>query len=165
MLDLKLSYEASRNRTYNQEISRNRYTFEGSCIGSQLGSDADRVILMGEWWVSGDMQASLGVSHMRDGEGDLFAEWDTPWIDPENPDSVLDYQEPFPSGIVEGTTTFFTGVEGNILKNLNYSLTAEYRLYSNKNNIKGQSDSDFYLGINLMWDFAIGIDNVLTYGN
>ena len=96
-------------------------------------------------------------------EGGLFDEWTTPWLDPENPDSLFDYNEPFPTGTVEGKTTIFIGSKGNFFKNINYSLTAEYWLYSNFQNVKGQKDEDFQLSFELTWDFKYPFKNGLSH--
>ncbi len=110
---------------------------------------------MGSWWPRNKLNVDLFLSYTRKGEGGLFAEWDTPWLDPENPDSLWNFEEPFPSGTVQGKTTIGAGINGNIFEHLNYSLTAEYMLFSNYQNIVGEEEKLWKAGMDIEWAFAI----------
>lgn len=105
--DLELQYQRVSNWTFNQMYPRNRYLNDGAPVGDVLGNDYDQVSLkLTRWWEQ-QFAVSLNLSYLRQGEGRIDAEWTQPWIDAEG-----DYSEPFPTGVVEKTSTVSIGLRG-----------------------------------------------------
>jgi len=106
-LDLKGEYLRINNRVYNQFLSRNRYVNRGELIGNNFGPDGDRCSLSAEKWLQSENRVSFGVSYRRKGEGRYNDKWRAPWLF-----SGSDYDEPFPTGVVEKKFAAEFGFEG-----------------------------------------------------
>ncbi len=105
-----LEYTRAAPRTYNAQLSYQRWQQHGQPLAHPRGSDFDRVSLQCSYngWLF--LQPALITAYSRTGEHGLFADWDTPWLDPAAGD---DYSEPFPTGVVEkewATTLQLTGL-------------------------------------------------------
>jgi hypothetical protein len=108
--DLEFEYERINNWTFNQMHARNRYLNDGRPIGSALGNDYDLTSLRVIRWVRSDLQSSLKLSYYRQGEGRIDAPWTEPWAEVDGA-----YSEPFPTGVVQKTTTMAFGVKGFVI--------------------------------------------------
>jgi hypothetical protein len=108
--DLEFQYERVNNWTFNQMHARNRYLNDGRPIGSALGNDYDLTSLRVIRWVRSDLQSSLKLSYYRQGEGRIDAPWTEPWVEVDGA-----YSEPFPTGVVQRTTTLALGVKGFVV--------------------------------------------------
>lgn len=105
--DLKGEYLRIDNRVYNQFLSRNRYANRGELIGNDFGPDGDRWSLIAEKWFQTENRVSLNVSYQRKGSGKYNDKWSAPWLF-----SGADYDEPFPTGVVEKKFATEFGFEG-----------------------------------------------------
>lgn len=97
-LDFNLEYSRVANWTFNQALDRNRYLFNGDLIGGALGNDYEHLNLTLKRWFGDNTALSAKLVYHRQGEGRVTAEWTAPWFDIEG-----DYDEPFPTGVVETT--------------------------------------------------------------
>lgn len=94
--DVKLEYVRLTNRTYHQRDPRNRYLYRNKLIGHPLGPDADSVALSLRFWPTRTVFAELEAAYRRKGEGSIYKPWDEPWLL-----AAGEYEEPFPTGVVE----------------------------------------------------------------
>ncbi len=129
--NLELTYDHIRNRTYNQMCPYNRYENEGIPIGDSLGPDHDRFGLFYDWHISDFLFLTASVTFQRRGEGRLTDEWTAPWLDSQ------DYQEDFPSGIVEKTTKAHLALIAQKNHRWQSKLALEYVDIRNDKNIRG----------------------------
>lgn len=90
-----LEYTAVQRYVYSQRKVVNYYLHDDRIIGCQLGPDADIVTASVSWCGLPHLTAELTGSYTRNGEADVYEGW---------PDSVST-GGPFPSGIVEKTST------------------------------------------------------------
>ncbi|MCP4569753.1 MAG: hypothetical protein GY841_19405, partial [FCB group bacterium] len=97
--DLKIEYVRIANRTYHQADPRNRYIYRNKLLGHPLGPDADSLSFKARFWPSDGFFAEIEFAYRRKGRGSIDAPWDEPWLD-----VVGDYEEPFPTGVVEKAT-------------------------------------------------------------
>lgn len=105
--DLALEYSRVANWTFNQSLSRNRYTFKNDLISGSRGNDYDLASLKLTRWFGRQMAASINGSLSRTGEGSVTSDWNEPWMQVEG-----DYSEPFPTGTVEKTSTVSLSLKG-----------------------------------------------------
>lgn len=96
--DLRIGYTRVSNWTYNQIDPRNRYSYLGRPIADVRGNDYDEASLGIRRWFTPASSLTATVTYRRQGEGRIAAEWTEPWIL-----ATGDYQEPFPTGVVEST--------------------------------------------------------------
>ncbi len=90
-----LEYTAVQRYVYSQRKEANYYLHDGRIIGCQLGPDADMATASLSWCGMPGITAELTGSYLRNGEADVYEGW---------PDSVST-GGPFPSGVVEETTS------------------------------------------------------------
>ncbi len=95
-VDIKAEYSRVTNRTYNQNLTRNRYVYDGELLSAALGNDYDFSKIKIIRWFSSDFYSALNLSYYRQGEGRVLDDWTQPWFDIDG-----DYSEPFPTGTVE----------------------------------------------------------------
>lgn len=102
-----VSYEGITNRTYNAIEPRYRYQNHGLPLGSQLGNDGDLLRLDLLCWPDARLRLNGFWEYRRQGEGRVDAPFDRSYL---NYTLQEGYSEPFPSGIVQKTTTLGLGM-------------------------------------------------------
>lgn len=106
-IDTRLEYTRVTNRTFNQILERNRYVTGHVPIADVNGNDYDLTTAELIRWLTPNLAARLNLSYKQQGEGRINAPWTEPWMD-----VIGDYDEPFPTGTVEKTSTLALGVRG-----------------------------------------------------
>ncbi len=150
--DVKLEYVKITNRTYHQSQPRNRYLFRNKLLGHPLGPDADSLSLVLRFWPGLRQYAELELSYSRHGEGSIYAPWDEPWADVEG-----DYDEPFPTGVVEKSINLAVRLSGYLpltrytSDHLFITIEGGYSTFENHFNIQGQSGHTARINISLTW--------------
>ena len=133
-IDLKAEYTRVTNWTFNQMLPRNRYLNDGKPIGDVRGNDYDLAQLWVYYWFwPRHLRCNLSASYYRQGEGRITADWTSPWSDAEG-----DYDEPFPTGIVEKTMTFSAGVRGFVGEHGFVDIEAGLDRVTNRFHIEGE---------------------------
>ena len=117
--DIKAEYTRVTNWSFNQSLERNRYLYEGNLIGSALGNDYDQTLLWLIKWFGDDVAASLNLSYLRQGEGEVTDEFTQPWLL-----ATGTYSEDFPTGVVEKTFTASIGCRAFVKNHFYVSLEA-----------------------------------------
>ncbi|MDH4156193.1 MAG: capsule assembly Wzi family protein [candidate division Zixibacteria bacterium] len=132
--DMKAEYTRVTNWSFNQALQRNRYLYEGSLIGGALGNDYDQTRFWFIKWFGDDMAASLSLSYVRQGEGEVTEEFTQPWLL-----ATGAYSEEFPTGVVEKTFTASMSLQGFVENHFFFSLEAGADWHRNYRHISGDS--------------------------
>ncbi len=135
-LDIMCDYTRVNNWTFNQVLPRNRYLNDNRPLGEVRGNDYDLIRLTIRRWLGDDLHASLNLSHIRQGEGRIDAIWDAPWLGVEG-----DYSEPFPTGVVEKTSTASLGLKGFPLAFVFVDLEVGVDFVSDRLHVEGADDT------------------------
>ncbi len=159
--DIKLEYTRITNRTYHQLYPRNRYLYRDKPLGHPLGPDADSLSVKARIWPRPTMFAEIELAYRRHGEGSLHKPWDEPWMA-----AAGDYDEPFPTGVVEKSLLVAIRSQGYLplgdyaRRHLYFSLDAGWGNITNAGNIDGRAATAAWIDMTLTWlGFAdIGID-------
>ena len=150
--DIKLEYTRITNRTYHQRNPRNRYLYRNKLLGHPLGPDADSLSFMVRFWPGVGQQVKLELAYRRHGEGSIYGPWTEPWFDVED-----DYDESFPSGVVEKSLFVAAGVKGYlpffkyVSDHVYVSIDAGYGAIRNAGNTGGKDSSERWLNLSLSW--------------
>jgi len=99
---IEMEYTRIANYTYNQLKSRNVYINQGYPIGHPFGPDHESLKMMYAYHFKNCLTAEITAYIQNRGEGRLGDQWDALWLSP-------DYQENFPSGVVEKTRGISAG--------------------------------------------------------
>jgi hypothetical protein len=157
--DVKLEYVRITNRTYHQRRPRNRYLYRNKLLGHPLGPDADSLSLCLSFR-PGDLQViRLEVARSRHGEGSVFGIWDEPWME-----ATGDYNEPFPTGVVQKALGLAVRVEGYMPfsrlteHHLFLSFEAGYADFDNYNHVAGSGGSTAWMNLSFSWLGGLVID-------
>ncbi len=102
-LSLNLEYTKIANRTYKTVKPEEVLAFRGVPLGHPLGNDFDHWNVGISYWLRPDLWLKFSFLKTRKGEGSLFSPWDSPWV---NYTVAEGYHEPFPTGLVEKTSSF-----------------------------------------------------------
>lgn len=143
LFDTKAEYLKITNRTYNQNLDRNRYENRGELIGHPFGPDGDRYSVSFIKWFENNKKASLNIAYQRKGEGRYDAQWDTPWDDVDN------YSEPFPTGVVEKSFMFSAGFVGYIKSYLYIEAASGIDFIDNYDNSNGVTKTIPFFSVRL----------------
>jgi len=150
--DIKLEYVRIANRTYHQSQPRNRYLYRNELLGHPLGPDADSLSIVFRFWPSFKQYTELELSYSRHGEGSIYAPWSEPWEDVEG-----DYNEPFPSGVVEKSINLAVRINGYlpfgryISEHIFATIEGSYSSIDNRFNVEGQDDHTSRINLSLTW--------------
>ncbi len=150
--DLKAEYVRITNRTYHQRDPRNRYLYRNKLTGHPLGPDADSVSIKARFWPHERFFAEIELAYRRHGEGSIYKPWDEPWEEIEG-----DYDESFPTGIVEKSTLVAFRAKGYLpfmrytREHLFISLDAGWGEIENYQNVDGRSKTAGWIDISLSW--------------
>lgn len=132
-LELNVLYTAITNRTYNTVSPAQKYIRKNKCIGHELGNDFDLLTISLSRWHLPWLQNTLTFSYLRNGEGGVLKDFDTPWKDYTVEQG---YSEPFPTGIVEETMTFSLETYVRINKYLNVRNVTSVGRILNEGNVE-----------------------------
>ena len=152
--DMKLEYTRITNRTYHQIIPRNRYLYRNKLLGHPLGPDSDSLSMIVRFWPDSRQYVELESAFCRHGEGSIYNPWDQPWLEIEG-----DYNEPFPTGVVEKSISIAVRTAGYMpfseytSKHLFMILECGYRSFTNYDydNVSGENKSTAWLEFSLSW--------------
>ena len=132
---LNLEYSRVTNRTYKTVQPQEVFAFQGVPLGHPLGNDFDHWNIGVSCWLRPDLWLKFNYLKTRKGEGSLFSLWDSPW---ENYTVAEGYHEPFPTGVIERTSSFKMEI-GWYFKNwLRFSSCLDYFKIYNKDHISGK---------------------------
>ncbi len=140
---INTEYERINNHTYNQKFLQNRYLYKNRLLGSRLGPDSDCFQVWLKGWIRKGLELKAGYSITRKGEGDIFAQWDEPWLGVDG-----NYKEKFPTGVVEKVRETQISLEYFHNHALRIKLCAAYAIISNRDNDPGTDENE--LGIDLL---------------
>ena len=150
--DVKVEYVKITNRTYHQRDPRNRYIFRNEVLGHPLGPDADSLSLLFRFWPTELLATGLEIAATRHGAGSIHAAWDEPWTL-----SAGDYDEPFPTGVVQKSLHAAVRVDGYVpasgylQQHFYLSMRAGYGAYRNFGNLDGRREEILTLDIGVSW--------------
>jgi hypothetical protein len=143
------------NWTFNQPLERNRIVVQDDVlIGGALGNDYDLMSLEVKRWLKTDLAANLHFGYLRQGEGSVTAEWTAPWLLVTG-----NYNEDFPTGVVEKTLTLAGSIQGFVLDHFYIDATAGIDKITNYLNADGDNrDVPFFqLRFSAFVDGAINV--------
>lgn len=143
-----LEYTRVTNRTYNTVLPYEKFLHRNFPLGHYLGNDFDRWQLQWKQWVRPDLELRLGLERVRKGEGDVYAPFDTPWV---NYTLEQGYHEPFPTGVVETTRRIDLGLVYHPVSWLRVSMKAQRSNFSNLGHVVGAEDSAWLFQLSLWW--------------
>lgn len=152
-IDIRGEYTRVTNRTFNQSRPRNRYIYKGELIGAALGNDYDLAEIWVQRWLTPDNLVGLWVAHRRQGEGRVNAAWDRPWMEVEG-----DYSEPFPTGVVEKTTSAAVQFKGFLLAYLFIDAMVGVDRVTNWGNVAGDDRTTPFASVRLVAFGSWGVD-------
>lgn len=150
--DIKAEYVRITNRTCHQADPKNRYLFRNKIIGHTLGPDADSLSLKLRFWPNNLFFCEIEAAYRRHGEGSIYNSWDEPWLNTEN-----DYDEPFPTGMVEKSTLLAFRANGYLpfteytRNHFFFTLDAGWGDIKNYGNLSGENKTTSRLDISLTW--------------
>lgn len=150
--DFKIEYTRITNRTYHQFLPRNRYLYRNKLLGHPLGPDSDSLSMLMRFWPDSHQYAEIELAWRRHGEGSILKPWDMPWLETEG-----DYNESFPTGIVEKSLLIAVRARGNLpfsrytADHLFFALDAGYGSTKNYHNISGENNTSTWLNFSLSW--------------
>jgi len=87
-------------------------------------------------WFEDDLAASFNFAFTRRGEGSVTDEWTSPWTLVTG-----DYSEPFPTGIVEKTTSAMIGARGFVRNHFYFDVGVGVDWVRNFNHRQGDNRS------------------------
>lgn len=152
---IAVRYTRVTNWTFNQSLPRNRYLFERRPLGDLLGNDYEQFTLDVDYWFSALRHISAGLEYLRRGEGRVDASWDAPWLT-----ATSDYNEPFPTGVVETIWQPSLGGAAFVADHLLIRGTGGVRFVTNDSHQLGRDRTVPFLqlSISLFGDLAVPLD-------
>jgi hypothetical protein len=145
---LNLEYTRINNWTYNQSLERNRYLHGNRLLGNPLGPDADDLTVeVSTWWRKG-LRSKISYSRSRRGEGRVDSPWTQPWMS-----SAGDYQQVFPSGVVQICNRLGLGWEYHCGRVLDCAAGWDFFNFENYQNVEAQNKSFHQLSLSLSLSF------------
>lgn len=148
-LDLKAEYSRVTNWTFNQAHESNRYLFKNQLIGGALGNDYDLTEVSLIKWFEKDLATSLNFAYARQGEGCTTDEWTAPWLL-----ATGDYSEPFPTGVVQKTTSAVFNIKGFFKDHFYFDVDVGVDWVSNFNHRSGDKRSIPFLNLRISSFFS-----------
>ncbi len=150
--DLRLEYVKITNRTYHQRDPCNRYLFRNKLLGHPLGPDADSLSLMIRFWPASRQFVELEGAYRRQGEGSIYQFWEEPWAESEG-----DYNEPFPTGVVEKVFAIAVRLQGYLplsrytSDHLFVAVEAGLGSIDNSGHVRGRKSTTGWLDVSVSW--------------
>lgn len=137
------------NWTYNQSRIWNRYQNRGRPIGNSLGPDGDRWDVGMKFWVHPRLEMTAVYTRLRSGEGSISSDWEEPWLT-----STEEYEENFPSGVVEETNKFALETYYYTDSRFQFRLALDLYQIDNYNNQRGESDRGLDFSLTGIYSFT-----------
>lgn len=135
---LNLEYARVTNRTYKTVQPEEVFAFQGVPLGHPLGNDFDQWNTGVSYWLRPYLWFKFNFLKTRKGEGSLFSRWDSPW---ENYTVAEGYHEPFPTGVVEKTSSFKMETCWYFKRWLRLSGSLDYFKIDNDSHIAGKTNN------------------------
>jgi hypothetical protein len=132
-----ISYEGITNRTYIAIEPQYQYTNYGLPLGSDLGNDADRLNVNVSCWPDARLRLDALFGYQSQGEGGTDVPFDTTYM---NYTVEQGYDEPFPTGIIERTTSAGIGIAAFAHPLLQARGVIEHEWISNVGNVADIKD-------------------------
>lgn len=148
-VDIEMEYTRVTNWTFNQKEARNRYLYENEPLGAVNGNDFEKLYVKAMYWYQPAVRLYAGYERIRQGEGTLFDNWNEPWLDIEG-----DYDETFPTGVVESTGRLFMGGTGIFAQRWFVEVESGYTNIDNFRHLT-ENTTDF-------WQFNLTISYLFT---
>jgi len=145
---------AITNRTYKTPSRSEWYLHRNDPIGYELGSDLQRLNGLLRYYLSPHWHVDLEMDFLWQGEGLMTKPWDEPWQD-NTVTLETGYSEPFPTGIVEFSTTVGLEMMRHWSAQRWVSIGLNYQVVENLENENGASYNNV--------GFELGISWVLEY--
>lgn len=143
--DIEAEYSRVANWTFNQPLERNRVVVQNDVlIGGALGNDYDLMTLELRRWLRTDISANLHFGYLRQGEGSVTAEWTAPWLLVTG-----EYDEAFPTGVVEKTLSVAGSVQGFVLDHFYIDATIGIDKITNYLNANGDNRDVLFFQLRL----------------
>jgi len=150
-LSVNAEYTQVRNRTYNAPVNDwEKYLHHGEVIGYYLGNNLERYFLSLRYWVNGRLYGRLYGAFLRRGEGSVEDVFNTDYL---NYTVEQGYHEPFPFGIVEEQVQGGARVYYHPLNAIRIEAEAAYRQFSNYQNVRGASHSEWLFNLRLWMEW------------
>jgi len=146
--EFNFEYLRVNNWTYNQKYPWNRYLFKNKTIGNPLGPDVDKFFFSLSGYLRKNLEAKINYELIRKGEGKVTSSWDEPWL------YVEDYQEKFPSGIVERTDNFQLSLNYHYKNLFRVTLSGDFIKISNAKNISGSNEKQTRFSLLIHYHFV-----------
>jgi hypothetical protein len=143
-----LEYTRINNWTYNQKEERNRYLNRNKLLGNPLGPDSDNFSLSLSSWLRRGLKGRITYQKRRCGEGEVSSSWSEPWMLTEG-----EYQEEFPSGVVEEMHNWGVKLQYNYSNILRCELKLDYLDFRNYQNTKNREEDFTQVSLNLSYHF------------
>ncbi|HOP06993.1 MAG TPA: capsule assembly Wzi family protein [candidate division Zixibacteria bacterium] len=150
--DLFVEYTHITNRTYHQRKPRNRYLYRNKLLGHPLGPDADSLHVGARFWPTASFSCEIGLAYCRHGEGTIYSPWDESFLLVDG-----DYDEPFPTGVVQKQfgavlkVSGFIPVAGYVGRHFMLDFAAGYSDLSNAQHVLNCDVDDSFLDIAVAW--------------
>ncbi len=157
--DVKIEYTRIANRTYHQRQPRNRFLYRNTLLGHPLGPDADSVAFAVRFWPGTTQMMEISAGYTRHGEGSIYRPWSEPWLLVTG-----DYNEPFPSGIVEkkfGLAVRYSGylpIGPASSRRVFLSTQAGYATIDNRANVLDDDGTDVWFRVAISYLGAFDVD-------
>lgn len=148
-LDLRFEYQRVTNWAFNQLLPRNRYLLNTDLIGGASGNDYELLTAGCERWFGDDLRLSGNFAYRLQGEGRVTDDWTAPWLEAEG-----DYDEPFPSGVVEKTRSTWLGFKGFIKDHFFVDIEAGVHWFDNHNHTYGEDESQTFARVRISSFFS-----------
>ncbi|MFH0931066.1 MAG: hypothetical protein V1890_03905, partial [Candidatus Zixiibacteriota bacterium] len=131
-----------------QKYPWNRYVYKHKIIGNPLGPDADKFFFSLSGYLRKNLEAKINYELIRKGEGKVTSSWNEPWL------YVEDYQENFPSGIVERTDNFQLSLNYHYKNLFRATLSGDFIKISNAKNISGSDEKQTRFSLLIHYHFV-----------
>ncbi len=152
-LDIRAEYTRVTNWTFNQQYEHNRYINSNNPLADVLGNDYDQIKLSLSRWNNDNLKFSLNYVYLQLGEGSILTQWTAPWlVSPDN------YSEPFPTGIIEKTSTFSLASEGFFMNHLYFNIEGGFEKINNYQHLENNSKNAGFIKIQLSSFFSTDIN-------
>lgn len=148
-VDFRVEYSRVTNWTFNQELPRNRYLLNNDPIGGAAGNDYEVLRATCSRWLSDNRCLSANFAYRLQGEGRITDEWTEPWLDVEG-----DYDEPFPSGVVEKTRSAWLGFKGFFVNHFFVDVEAGVNWFDNFDHVYGEDASQAFARVQISSFFS-----------
>jgi len=151
---LGLEYVRVANRTYNSGFEWEKFLHFNRPIGYYLGNNFDRWNLMAQYLPIKGLQVGVKLDYIRNGEGSILDQWDTPWVNYSVSDG---YDEPFPFGVVEKSFIASLNLRAHLKFNTILESQISYQTVENALHEIGRNEKQLSLFMKLHWNIRCNL--------